>query len=207
MRHQHHYLGCPLGVRLARRDLHEAERLRQQPTMVRRAQPAEHHIPLDPGSPRRCRDGVLLLDFIGHLGLNTAQEAAWQVMQLLQHVIIDRAPIKDVEPTRRHQPPSLGTLRGVARCDRHVDQPMAQDRKGDVHCCRPMLVVVPRAVRTACNNAASNTEAAALSAPSEVRRMPTWACTCAKVVSCCRPRKLVTVGVKKDNSSKVAYGS
>ena len=31
--------------------------------------------------------------------------------------------------------------------------------------------------------------------------MPNWACTCAKVVICCRPRKLVTVGLKKYNSS------
>ena len=50
-----------------------------------------------------------------------------------------------------------------------------------------------------------DTEAASLSAPSEVRRMPNWACTCAKVVICCRPRKLVTVGLKKYKSSKVAY--
>ena len=28
IRHQHHHLGRPIGVRLARRDLHEAERLR-----------------------------------------------------------------------------------------------------------------------------------------------------------------------------------
>jgi hypothetical protein len=31
----------------------------------------------------------------------------------------------------------------VARGDRDVDRPVAQDRKGDVHFCRPMLVVVP----------------------------------------------------------------
>ena len=61
-----------------------------------------------------------------------------------------------------------------------------------------------RAVRTAGSKAASNTEAAALSAPSEARRMPNGACTCAKVVICCRPRKLVTVGWKKYQSSQVA---
>jgi hypothetical protein len=53
IRHPHQHLGRPIGVRLARRDMHEAERLRPQPGMRRRAQPPEHHIPLDPGSPRR----------------------------------------------------------------------------------------------------------------------------------------------------------
>ena len=64
-------------------------------------------------------------------------------MQLLKQVIVDIAPIKDVEPARLYQTPQLGTLRGVARCDRDVDRPMAQDRKGDVHFCSPMLVVLP----------------------------------------------------------------
>ena len=86
---------------------------------------------------------MLLLDLVGHLGLHTPQEAARQVRQLLKHVIVDRAPLKDVEPARRHHTPSLGTLRGVARCDRDVDRPVAQDRTGDGHCCRPMLVVLP----------------------------------------------------------------
>ena len=64
-------------------------------------------------------------------------------MQLLKQIRVDRAPIKDVEPARRHQPPSLGTLRGVAGCDCNVDWPMAQDRKGDGHVGSPLLVVLP----------------------------------------------------------------
>src|SRR5713226_623489 len=47
----------------------------------------------------------LLLDLVGHIGLYTAQEAARQVMQLLKQVIVDIAPIKDVEPARLHQTP------------------------------------------------------------------------------------------------------
>ena len=64
-----------------------------------------------------------------------------------------------------------------------------------------------RVMSTWGNNAASTTEAAALRAPSEVRRIPTWVCTCAQVVVCCRPRKRVTVGLKKSTRSQVAYGS
>src|SRR2546427_3306482 len=82
--HQHHHLGRPMGVRLARRDLHEPERLRQQPEMVRGAQPLEHRIPLDPGGLRGRRDGALLLDLIGWIGLHPGNEAARQVMQLLK---------------------------------------------------------------------------------------------------------------------------
>src|SRR4029453_9125505 len=119
-----------VGVRLARRDLHEAERLRQQPAMGRRAQPPEHHIPLDPGGPRSCRDGALLLDLVGHISLHTTQEAARQVMQLLKQVIVDIAPIKDVKAARLYQPPKLSTFLAVPRSERHVHWPMAQDRKG-----------------------------------------------------------------------------
>jgi hypothetical protein len=72
IRHQPHRLGHPIGVRLARCDLHEAERLWQQPGMMRRAQPPEHHIPLDPSGPRCRRDGALLLDLVGHIGLHAA---------------------------------------------------------------------------------------------------------------------------------------
>ena len=65
-------------------------------------------------------------------------------MQLLKSGRSRYSPsIKDVEPTRLYQTPQLGTLRGVTRCDRDVDRPMAQDRKGDVHFCSPMLVVLP----------------------------------------------------------------
>ena len=83
------------------------------------------------------------MDLVGYIGLHAAQEAARQVMQLLKQVIVDRAPIKDVEPARLHQTPSLCTLRGVARRDGHIDWPMVQDRKGDVHFGSPMLVVLP----------------------------------------------------------------
>jgi hypothetical protein len=84
IRHQHHHLGRPVAVRLPRRHAHDPERLRQQPAMVRGAQPPEHRIPLDPGGLRARRYGALLLDLIGCLGLHTANEAARQVMQLLK---------------------------------------------------------------------------------------------------------------------------
>ncbi|HEY5866772.1 MAG TPA: recombinase family protein, partial [Candidatus Tectomicrobia bacterium] len=64
IRHQHHDLGRPLGVGFARRDMHKAERLRQQSALVRRAQPSEHHIACDPGGPRRLRDRTLFLDLV-----------------------------------------------------------------------------------------------------------------------------------------------
>src|SRR2546428_8633945 len=98
IRHQHQHLGRPVAVRLPRRNAHDPQRLRQQLEVVRGAQPPEHRIPLDPGGLRGRRDGALLLDLIGWIGLHTANEAAWQVMQLLKYVIVCRAPIKDREP-------------------------------------------------------------------------------------------------------------
>jgi len=143
IRHQHHHLGRPLGVRLARGHTHDPEWLRQQPEVVRRAQPPEHRILLDPSGLRRRGDGALLLGLIDRIGLHTTNKTARQVMQLLKQVIIGIAPIKDVEPARLHQAPQLRPLRGVACRDGHVHRPMLEDGTGDMHLRGPMLIVLP----------------------------------------------------------------
>ena len=70
-------------------------------------------------------------------------------MQLLKQTVVRIAPITDVEAAGLHQPAQLRALRGVAGGDRHVDGPLPQDRKRDVHLGRPMLGVLPQGPRHA----------------------------------------------------------
>ena len=65
-------------------------------------------------------------------------------MQRPETSIVRIAPIDHVKAARLHQAPQLRPLRRVARRDGHVDRPVPQDRKGDVHLRGAMLVVLPQ---------------------------------------------------------------
>src|SRR5712692_68126 len=203
LRSPHHHLGRPRGVRLARGPTHDPERLRQPAEVVRGAQPPEPDILLDPGGLRGGWDGALLLDLIDRILLDTTTQTARQVLQLLQHVIVGIAPIKVGDPARRHQAPPRRTPRGTAGPSR----PSTAGSDARAACSAPDRGGrrwAPRAVRTAGRHAASQTAAAALRALTAVRRRPHGAGPGAKVVVCCRPRTLVTVGLNKDKRSTVA---
>jgi site-specific DNA recombinase len=144
IRDQDHDVWRPILPRLARGDLHQAERLRQQARMVRRAQAAEDRITHDTRVHGGGREGALLLDLVSGVVLHPTEEAARQVVQFLKQVIVDIAPIDDVEAARLHQAPPLGPLRPVPGRDRHIDGALPQDRKRDMHLRGPMLVILPQ---------------------------------------------------------------
>jgi site-specific DNA recombinase len=143
IRDQDHDVWRPILPRLARRDLHHAERLRQHARMVGRAQAAQDRIADDTRVHGGGREGALLLHLVGGVVLHPAEEAARQVVQVLKQAIVDIAPVDDIEAARLHQAPPLGPLRPVAGRDRDIDGPLAQDRKRHMPLGGPMLVVLP----------------------------------------------------------------
>jgi hypothetical protein len=144
IRDQDHNVERAIVPRLARRDLHQAERLRQQAGMVCRPQAAEDRIADDTRVHCGGREGTLLLHLIGGVVLHPTEKAARQVVQFLKQAIVDIAPINHIEAAWLYQAPPLGPLRPVASCDCDIDRPPAQDRKGHMHLGGPMLLVLPQ---------------------------------------------------------------
>src|SRR5262249_49299849 len=109
--HQDYDVGRAILPRLACRDLHHAEWLRQQAGMVRRPQAAQHRITHDTHVDGGGRQGALLLDLVGSVVLHPAEETARQVMQLLKQAIVNVAPIHHIEAARLHLTSLLRPLR------------------------------------------------------------------------------------------------
>src|SRR5262249_16952495 len=105
IRDQDQGVGRAVLPRLARRDLHQAERLRQQAGMVWRTQAAEDRIAHDPHVHGGGRQGALLLHLVGGVVLHPTEKAARQVVQLLKQAIVNIAPIDHIEAARPHQAP------------------------------------------------------------------------------------------------------
>src|SRR5262249_33527861 len=107
IRDQDYDVRRPILPRLARRDLHHTERLRQQAGMVRGPQAAEDRIAHDTRMYGGGRQGALLLDLVSSVVLHPAEKAAWQVMQLLKQAIVNIAPINNLQAARLYPAPPL----------------------------------------------------------------------------------------------------
>ncbi len=90
------------------------------------------------------RQGALILHLVGGVVLHQAEESARQVMQLLKQAIVNIAPINHIEAARLSQTPPRGPLRPMPGRARHIDRPLPQDGKRDMHLGDPMLVILPQ---------------------------------------------------------------
>lgn len=141
---QDHDVGRAILSRLARRDLPQTERRRQHAGMVRRPQAAKDRSAHDTRGYGGGRQGALLLHLIGGVVPHPAEESARQVMPLLKQAIVNIAPIKHIEAARLSQTPPRGPLRPMPGRARHIDRPLPQDGKRDMHLGDPMLVILPQ---------------------------------------------------------------